>query len=773
MNRLRWLVLGAVVAFAAWLRFDDLHGPSFWLDEILGDQLTTQAAAQPLWRWLTGLEREHGPLYYLTQLVVRGRWLPAMFGVATVALIAFVSSRAERSAVEGSPAMHDEHGSSGGDPSTSLGMTRSPRGSFVAPSALPAALLLAISPLHVYYSREARPYALVMLLTAGVLLALLQSRTRLAIALLVALLYTSAVAAPVVASVAAIALLLRETRIALIAAIVTALFPLLYRGAPNGAATAPFPAIDAEFFLSLLRTLTTSAHGNPGEERTAFALLALALIGAIALPRRARIVALLLTLLPLAFTLVSLRLFGHWYAPRYISPAAIGFVVLAGAGLTTLTLPLRKWPAIATLLAVALVYPIAKETLPAARSESFRKLDWRAIAAAIRRHAKPDDRIIAAESWSDVSLRHYLGDDRRILGAGSIALAERYANRGAGTWFVTAGFTSNGRLREWMCRYPLVLASPLEDFRLHYAPSATDFLLHRLGAPEVRALDAAIGKGVTIGLDRDELLGDGWANAEANLRWIVARRATVAIPRGETIRFSAMPLAHPSLPRQTVRVLLNGVEAATIAMHPDWREYEVRPASWRDGMNELAFEFAFAVAPSSLDPNAHDARTLAAAFDWIAIDGGRDLQRRLVPTIRVAADVLLDGVGQTILSVGFGPIGGQTRLSVPQEKTRFPHPREAHVKPFLGRLGLDPLTIWPRIESGELHLEQVIETIAHGSDCEDDRAFLNRAFEIVLERPPSAAEARELLAALKQGWSRPRSARRIAMSAEFRDKVLR
>ena len=54
----RWALLAAVVAIAAFLRFDDLGGPSYWLDEILHQNFTSAAAAQPLWRWLVSVDGE-------------------------------------------------------------------------------------------------------------------------------------------------------------------------------------------------------------------------------------------------------------------------------------------------------------------------------------------------------------------------------------------------------------------------------------------------------------------------------------------------------------------------------------------------------------------------------------------------------------------------------------------------------------------------------------------------------------------------------------------
>jgi len=179
MNRRTFdaLFLSAVAVTGAALRLTRLGVPSFWLDEILGYDLATAAAKQPLWRWFHFFDPEHGPLYYATELATRfvhpadlsARIGPAIFGIAAI-LVAWVAARAI-----------DSH----------------PAAAYVAP------ILVAVSPLEVYYSREARPYALVLLLTTALVAALLRgTRLWLIVALLVLALYTTAAMAPVVMAVA-------------------------------------------------------------------------------------------------------------------------------------------------------------------------------------------------------------------------------------------------------------------------------------------------------------------------------------------------------------------------------------------------------------------------------------------------------------------------------------------------------------------------------------------------------------------------------------------
>jgi len=781
-GRIAGLTLFAVaLAAGAFLRLDRLGGPSYWLDEILGQQLTTQAGSQPWWMWIAGSEVEHGPLYYATQLATRvfgeteaaGRMASALFGVAAIALVWWAARCAgERWAGSGA-----------------------------------AAALLALSPLHVYYSREARPYALMILLTAAMLVALLRAARVWVVALLaVALLYTTAVAAPVVLSAAVAAAIAgviehdRPVRRGLFAsaaacAIAALLFPAMYRGEPPTVQQLAFPALDGKFLTILLRSFTVSAHGIDGSGRTALALLAFAIVGAVALLRRNRrtgALAVAMTLLPVAFATASLWFFNHWFVPRYVAPGVIGFALLAGAGVAAvaeatargLTWPLAQkpslrdatHPAIAAVLTIAIVIAVGVQTWKLARTESFRKLDWRTIAAVLRQHLRPGDAIVTAEPWSEVCLRRYLGDvpGVRFAPATGGEMASILAGAAPAAWLVTAGYSPNESTRSWMCRFPLVLASAIDGFRMHYAPSREDYLTRALPG-EQRAIAAALGERgfrLEMAADEDVVLASGWAGAEGSgrdsFRWAVGRRATIAFPRGaardRTIRFGAYPMTHASLPPQTISLSINGRAFATLTLAPEWREYaiEAPAALWRNGMNTLAFDFSRAVAPVALDPHARDARELAASFEWISVDdagappaGAR--ARRLVPSLRAGADVLLD-----------------QHTSLTPAPTRFPPPRlrREEVEAFLGRLGYDPHAIWSRVASGEVRIEDLGESVADGSDCEDDAAFLQRAFETVAERSPNEIERRDLLRRLREGATRAHVAGRILRADDVRAKLL-
>ncbi len=527
-QRWRWALLAAVVALAAFLRFDGLGRPSYWLDEILGDRLTTRAASQPAWRWITGLEREHGPLYYATQLATRlagrdeaaGRLAAALFGLAAIPMVWFAAGLT-----------NERSNRRPGDERDDL------------PLPLVSSLLMAVSPLHVYYSREARPYALVILLTAALLIVLMRARSIAAASLvLLAMLYTSAVAAPVVAAaaltsaVAAFVTPEREERrylwmVAAMATATTLLFAALYRGTPSPAASSAFPRSAAGVIDQVCRALTVSAIGAQEHGRTAIAMVVLAIIGAAGIAlynRRAAVIVIGMTVLPALFATVSLRLLGHWFAVRYISPALVGFIVLVAAGVAGIaklaTAPLRnarvaRMSSIA--IALALTAGIGTETWAAARSEPLQKLDWRSIGIALERRVRPGDVIVTADAWSDVSLRYYLrslSPGVRVANIDSAEGAQLVAATAPSSWFVSCGVVDPTPARNWSCFLPCLLATRLEGVRINYSPAVRRFVSSRSTLGDQRAMAASLGaQGFTLhsGVDDGSLLdGESWGTPE-------------------------------------------------------------------------------------------------------------------------------------------------------------------------------------------------------------------------------------------------------------------
>jgi hypothetical protein len=731
-----YALLAAAIAVGAFLRFDALGEPSYWLDEILHQHLTDSAAAKSWWRWFGQLHEEHAGLYYLTQLVTRlfgtsefaGRSAAAFLGLATIPLLwlAPLDRRARAAAV----------------------------------------ILLAVSPLHVYYSREARGYALLLFLTAALIVILMRGRSLAAAAfVLLAMVYSSAVASTVVASAAAVSFLIalidRDRRrwyatVAAYAVGALVFFRVIYAARPvHDPAWPSFPAIDWPFLTSLARMFSVSALGSEIAGRAATAMVVFALIGAVMLVRRNRVQGIVLigmTVLPFAITLIALRMFDHFFAVRYVIAALVGYVLLAAIGMAALIpSPLRGEGRVRggsrAIIPIAIAIITVAQAWPSARTEPFQKLDWRGIAESLRRYVRPGDVILAAEPWSEVSLRYYLGEipNVKLIHMAGVGIAEIVVNDAPASWLVTAGTSGDASVRAWMCRYPVVLSSALEGFRLHYAPSRRDLFQHRSSAAEQRAMPAAMR------MDDDLLLGEGWANAEGSgedaFRWAVGKRATVVLPRrGRTIRFHALPVAP-----QTVRISLNGKPVGEIALAHEWRDYSIdAPAAlWKEGLNTLAFDFEKAIVPSS-----RDSRELAASFQWIAVD---DAKPAPVHGMRIAADTFID-----------------ENTAWRNTKTHFPAAqlRRQPVEALLRRLGFDPVVGWSKLARGNVHLDDVAETIAAGSDCEDDVTFLHRAFAILVEHPPNEGAQRDLLQRMRNGASREHIISRIVKSDDFRQRVL-
>jgi hypothetical protein len=390
-------------------------------------------------------------------------------------------------------------------------------------------------------------------------------------------------------------------------------------------------------------------------------------------------------------------------------PSIAGYAVLAGCGIEALT---RRFAPAAIVVAALFAW----QAWPAVRNEPWQKIDWRTIAGKLARYARPDDVIIAGEQWSEAGLRYYLRGRVRLEGVPYPPVAQALINDHPHAWLVT-DINGGNDMRGWMCRFPVVLTSALDGFRAHYTG---DFLRERAGPAEFRAVSAAMGPHALIDLAaaRNGFLNEGWANPEG-FRWAVGTHASVTIPRWGSrprmVRMRVLPMTHRSLPQQGMRVAVNGQTIGITALPPGWSELEFvgPPPAWRDGMNTISFDFKRAAAPADLDPKATDHRQLAVAFEWIAVDDFNAPRTKHDYAVRIASAPFIDE----------NTAWRGTRTDLP------PAPMD-----LAGRLGFDPAAA-PRVP-----VENLAASVTYGSDCEDDRAFRQRAFALILGRPAAPSE---------------------------------
>lgn len=670
----------------AWLRFAGLARPSFWLDEILNYDIATRALARPWWESLTGFATD-GPLSYAFALAGRfvsspelsARLAPALFGVAAI----FVGWLAAR--------------------------RLAPEVSLVYP------LLLAVAPLHVYYSREARPYALLILLATAMTALLLRGGSMgVAIVVLVAAIYASPGSTPLLLATAIAAgaayVIGRNPfhgRYATAAVLAAALVPLLYGAWPAKASDVP-ATLSARYLPSLIASFSFAAVDTSDVSRAAYLVLAFAVIGAIALARDDRAKAAIvggMALLPVLLGLLALWRLKHWYAVRYVAVALPAYLLLAAIGIAAIARLVRHRvarPAITLVLAAAFL----REALPAARREPLRKLDWRVVAQTLWDHAGPSDAVLATNEWARVSLEFYLRrlpPRVRLYGARDmLPIAASIVDQNDPVWIVSAG-TDASDVSAWTCRYPVVLANPLESLRVHYAPTLAHFVEHRMTAADAR--NAARGQlFVDFGPADEVLLRGQWANAEGEQRWVQGTRAAVVLPMGYAAdhRIVVSLLPHGE---QRARVSLNGAPVADFALDQGWKEYEIatRAGQWRPGGNVLAFEFSRASVASPID-----ARTISAMFDnlWVVPPGKTVDRQPWKPAVSMVS------------------IGGQS----------------------------------------------LAEQLAWNSVCLDDKGFLALAYRELYGRPIDPKGERYHLGRMRRGQTREDVVRTMMRSPEFRPR---
>jgi hypothetical protein len=743
-----WLLLTAVVVFGAVLRFSGLAVPSLWLDEILDYDVATKLTHEPLWHWLTGFASEHGPLFFATELAGRfvhapefaARFAPAVFGCAAI-VIGTVGCRL-------SCVGKDDFAE---------------RATF--------ALLLAGSPLAIYYSREARPYALLILLATLLLSVFLRpsASPREPVPLIaLALLFTTSGSGPLLvasAITAAIAFAMTRRRdfaiYATSAGVAAAMIPILYRRMP--ANTGSGFRVSARFFQRILQSFSIGAIDVTTVHRAAYVVAALALIGAIVLIHRDRVRGVIVTcmaVLPVAISLAALWKLQHWYAVRYLVTALPAYLLLAAIGITAILRLLFRGRSAMAIPISALIAAgfIVREGWISSTTEPYRKLNWRVIAATIHEHAHARDAVVTTNDWSYVCLDFYLRQlppRVRLISAGETASrAASVVAHNEPVWIVSAGFHRAGDIGDWSCQYPVVLASPLEGFRLHYAPGLQHLLLHRLTPADTRSLIARYPTHVmSLGSGNNVFLAGGWYGPDGDpaegARWTGAEPVSamlIASAADHRLTLHMMPFDYFGAPPQIATITLNAAPVARLAMLPGWRDYtfDIDHTRWRDGANFLTIAFSRAEAPAKIDARSKDVRLLAARINLIAVTP----------------------IGTTKMTQSLPELTRAFRINEPgemlDENSWWRNSKRRTLAPpsLLARIGID--------RTRRIDVDDAAETIAYDAACLNDTDFLHIAYATILNRSIDAGGERYFASALQKKETRMGVVRALVDSAEFR-----
>jgi hypothetical protein len=545
------------------------------------------------------------------------------------------------------------------------------------------------------------------------------------------------------------------------AIIATACIPILYRRMPPNAASGF--RFSSRFFQRILQSFSIGAVDITAIHRAAYAVAILALVGAVVLIHRDRVRGVIVTgmaVLPVAVSLAALWKLRHWYAVRYVATALPAYLLLAAVAITAiLRLIFRGRTAIAIPFAALIAAGfLIREGWPSATTEPYRKLNWRVIAATIHEHAHARDAVVTTNDWSYVCLNFYLKQlppRVRLISAGeSAARAASVVAHNEPVWIVSAGFHRPGDVGDWSCQYPVVLASPLEGFRLHYAPGLQHLLLHRLKAADTRALIARYPTHVMpLGSDNNVFLAGGWYGPDGDpaehARWTGAEPVSAMLitnASGHRLTLHMMPFDYAGARPQIATISLNAAPVARLAMTPGWRDYtfDIDRTRWRDGANFLTVAFSRAEAPAAIDPRSKDVRLLAARLNLIAVTP-------------IAATKMTESLPELTRAFRINEPG-----ELLDENAWWRGRKRSALAPpsLLARIGIEP--------SRHLDVDDAAETIAYDSACLNDSDFLHIAYATILNRSIDAAGERYFASALQKKETRVGVVRALVDSEEFK-----
>jgi hypothetical protein len=580
----------AIVAVAGYWRLAGLGTPGLWLDEVLG---------------VRGIGPEHGPVYYAimrataqespNEILTR---LPfALAGLASV-VVAFLAGRV----------------ASG--PWLGIG----------------AASAIAASPIHIYYSREARPYALLLLCGFVGLLALARaSRTErpwpwmaLLAAASVAALFVSAngvalVAALLAAAIWVLPLSWRSALVWLAAISVTGgacgYIAHVYYPSP-AAPLATLPAASAIVGASapLLGPMFAGHREMSPVPLAAWIGLALAGLGTVAISLRTPRVALALmtaAIVGLALPVTLMLWIQHGISARYALSALPALTLLAAGPLAVLDRLERPWTRLGhwqVLAAVVLLFALGEAQERPRRAAYLEKADWRKVSSIVLERSAPGDTVIVSNDWSEICLSYYMPkvpSARKIVNVHeSLDEAQRVAAAAKRALLIAAGthFTSYAVPRWMEVSLPKVWHGGRENIQIVYYPDRTAYLENATTRKEVEADEERLTSMLRSRLDmtvnaRDYLLS-GWHDRETYGRDIPFRwadgTAAIYLPvaRRTPTHLVTRVRRHPNLGQAGVLdVRANGVSVSQTVFNGEWQDVAVRipPGYLKVGANVIEF----------------------------------------------------------------------------------------------------------------------------------------------------------------------------------------
>jgi len=404
-----WLTLGAIVALAAALRFATLRTQSIWFDEAATWDLVRRPFGTMLSRIPDG--ESNPPLFYAlewawTRVFGDGeaglRSLPALAGLLTVPVAYAIARCAAAGARE----------------------------AVAARAGLAAAALVAVNPLLVWFSQEARSYALATLLSALALLLLQRTladrrgRALAAWALVAALALATHYFTAFVLAPQALWLLWRHPRrrgaaiaVGAVALAGLALLPLLIAQSGN-----PYDIAGTSLALRLAQLPKQFLLGYRGPFALPFGLLGAALAaggGWLLLRRTLRPVreqALLLAVIggvAVALPLLAALIGADYLNTRNLLPALIPLLAALGIAYGASAQPRAGLALLAALCAVSLGIVIA-----VAADAQYQRQDWKGLARALG--ASDSARaLVVSPANGELALRYYRRGLRTMGPAGA------------------------------------------------------------------------------------------------------------------------------------------------------------------------------------------------------------------------------------------------------------------------------------------------------------------------------------------------------------------
>ena len=265
------------------------------------------------------------------------------------------------------------------------------------------------------------------------------------------------------------------------------------------------------------------------------------------------------------------------------------------------------------------------------------KPKWRELTEFLKDNSDNEDIIIVSDGsdlWPLLYYKiRYNFNNQLYSSDGSVDFVKEYMNKSKKLWLVSRHDYKLNLYNQWLI--------DLHNITIEGSDKINGYIVHKWENKVLILKDDPVefnkyadlfekSKLIDIGFNDEGFIWENWEVGEKwgdmTIRWAKNSYSSLCVPLNETrnlrLLINVCPFSDAKIPqKQKMKIIVNDVEVQTVELENSMGLYKVDVPEkfWKSGVNVLRFEFAYAISPNSIS-DKEDPRKLSAAFDYIKFE---------------------------------------------------------------------------------------------------------------------------------------------------------